>query len=99
MTCAACGSRVEKVLSRVPGVTEVAVNMATERVRVAREATARPRHMGSRTIALTGTNKAAEVVQLRADGSVVAIVDDGLVPGQRGRQRFIAAALAALTPY
>jgi Cu+-exporting ATPase len=34
MTCAACVSRVEKVLGRVPGVTHVAVNLATERAHV-----------------------------------------------------------------
>ena len=34
MTCAACVSRVERVLSRVPGVSGVAVNLATERARV-----------------------------------------------------------------
>ncbi len=30
MTCAACVSRVEKALARVPGVSEVSVNLATE---------------------------------------------------------------------
>ena len=34
MTCAACVSRVEKVLSRVPGVHGAEVNLATERARV-----------------------------------------------------------------
>ncbi len=34
MTCAACVSRVEKVLSRVPGVAEASVNLATERAHV-----------------------------------------------------------------
>ncbi len=37
MTCAACVSRVERVLSRVPGVTQVAVNLATERARIVTE--------------------------------------------------------------
>ncbi len=31
MTCAACVGRVEKVLARVPGVTDASVNLATER--------------------------------------------------------------------
>jgi Cu+-exporting ATPase len=35
MTCAACVSRVEKVLNRVPGVTQASVNLATERAHVA----------------------------------------------------------------
>src|SRR4051794_2164543 len=34
MTCAACVRRVEKVLSAVPGVSEVSVNLATERAHV-----------------------------------------------------------------
>ncbi|MFO1023963.1 MAG: heavy metal translocating P-type ATPase [Acetobacteraceae bacterium] len=34
MTCAACVSRVEKVLARVPGVTQATVNLATERAHV-----------------------------------------------------------------
>jgi len=34
MTCASCVSRVEKVLSAVPGVTEVSVNLATERAHI-----------------------------------------------------------------
>lgn len=34
MTCAACSARVEKVLLRVPGVTEVSVNLATEKATV-----------------------------------------------------------------
>jgi P-type Cu+ transporter len=37
MTCAACVSRVERVLSRVPGVTAVSVNLATERARISTE--------------------------------------------------------------
>ncbi len=35
MTCASCVSRVEKVLSRVPGVTDASVNLATERAHIA----------------------------------------------------------------
>src|SRR5712692_3265493 len=34
MTCASCVRRVEKTLSRVPGVSEATVNLATERARV-----------------------------------------------------------------
>jgi Cu+-exporting ATPase len=34
MTCASCVSRVEKVLSRVQGVTNASVNLATERAQV-----------------------------------------------------------------
>ena len=34
MTCAACVRRVERALAEVPGVTEVAVNLATARATV-----------------------------------------------------------------
>lgn len=34
MTCAACSARVEKALSKTPGVLEAAVNLATEQARV-----------------------------------------------------------------
>ncbi|MCA3748246.1 MAG: copper-translocating P-type ATPase [Rubrobacter sp.] len=34
MSCAACASRVEKALGRVPGVVEASVNLATERATV-----------------------------------------------------------------
>jgi Cu+-exporting ATPase len=34
MTCAACSARVEKALSRVPGVSRAEVNLATEKARV-----------------------------------------------------------------
>ena len=35
MTCASCVRRVERALAKVPGVTDVGVNLATERVKVA----------------------------------------------------------------
>ncbi len=34
MTCASCSSRVEKALSKVPGVVSAEVNLATERAEV-----------------------------------------------------------------
>ena len=34
MTCAACAGRVERALKRVPGVTDAAVNLTTERARI-----------------------------------------------------------------
>jgi P-type Cu+ transporter len=36
MSCAACVARVEKALARVPGVTDVAVNLASEEARLQR---------------------------------------------------------------
>ncbi|HZH28800.1 MAG TPA: heavy metal translocating P-type ATPase [Azospirillaceae bacterium] len=35
MTCASCVARVEKAIRKVPGVTDVSVNLATEKARVA----------------------------------------------------------------
>src|SRR5690348_12294024 len=34
MTCASCARRVEKGLAKLPGVAEVAVNLATERATI-----------------------------------------------------------------
>jgi len=34
MTCAACSARVEKTLSKIPGVEDITVNLATERARM-----------------------------------------------------------------
>ncbi len=34
MTCAACATRIEKVLRRIPGVAEAEVNLATEKARI-----------------------------------------------------------------
>ncbi|WP_151638749.1 heavy metal translocating P-type ATPase [Noviherbaspirillum aerium] len=34
MTCASCGTRVEKALKKVPGVTDAAVNLATEKAQI-----------------------------------------------------------------
>ncbi len=34
MTCAACSTRLEKVLSRLPGVEQATVNLATEKARI-----------------------------------------------------------------
>src|SRR4051812_2088292 len=35
MTCASCVRRVERALTKVPGVSEASVNLATEQARVA----------------------------------------------------------------
>ncbi|HEY2022857.1 heavy metal translocating P-type ATPase [Paraburkholderia sp.] len=42
MTCAACATRVERALSKVPGVARASVNLATERARVESGATVEP---------------------------------------------------------
>ncbi|PLZ00853.1 copper-translocating P-type ATPase [Burkholderia sp. WAC0059] len=42
MTCAACATRVEKALAKVPGVTRAAVNFATEKATVEADAPVTP---------------------------------------------------------
>jgi len=42
MTCASCVTRVEKALSRVPGVQSVSVNLATEQATVVRQKSSGP---------------------------------------------------------
>jgi Cu+-exporting ATPase len=42
MTCAACATRVEKALAKVPGVTRASVNLATEKATVEADAGATP---------------------------------------------------------
>ena len=42
MTCASCVNRVEKALSRVPGVQSVSVNLATEQATVVRQKSSGP---------------------------------------------------------
>jgi Cu+-exporting ATPase len=39
MTCAACAARIEKVVGKLDGVDEIAVSLATERARIAFDAT------------------------------------------------------------
>ncbi|MGF6640221.1 heavy metal translocating P-type ATPase [Paraburkholderia sp. MM6662-R1] len=45
MTCASCASRVEKALTRLPGVARASVNLATERARVESDATLGPQQL------------------------------------------------------
>lgn len=42
MTCASCAGRVEKALAKVPGVSSVSVNLATEQARVQAPANSLP---------------------------------------------------------
>ncbi|MFP4890841.1 heavy metal translocating P-type ATPase [Paraburkholderia sp. EG304] len=45
MTCASCASRVEKALTKLPGVARASVNLATERARVESDATLAPQQL------------------------------------------------------
>lgn len=40
MTCASCVRRIERHVAKVPGVTEVSVNLATERANISFDTTA-----------------------------------------------------------
>ncbi|NUY30393.1 copper-translocating P-type ATPase [Paraburkholderia sp. JPY303] len=45
MTCASCASRVEKALTKLPGVARASVNLATERARVDSDAALAPQQL------------------------------------------------------
>jgi Cu+-exporting ATPase len=72
MTCASCVGRVERALRRVSGVTDVAVNLATERADV----TVRDQSIGTRqlteAIVSSGYEVAAEETRLDIEGMTCA---------------------------
>jgi Cu+-exporting ATPase len=86
MTCASCALRVEKSLSRVPGVEQVAVNLATETASVTSSASIAPQALAD-AVRGAGYGVATRSTALRIDGmtcaSCVARVERALakVPG------------------
>ena len=80
MTCAACVWRIEEAVSRIPGVHEAAVNLATERARVTYDpAVVTPAHIAhavtdagytpatvKRTLPVSGMQDASAVSRLEA---------------------------------
>jgi Cu+-exporting ATPase len=86
MTCASCVARVEKALTRLPGVTEANVNLATSTARLHR---------------LAGSASDADMVQAieRAGYEATVIVDNNAPPvvhkGDEGWRVATAAALSA----
>ena len=74
MTCATCATRVERALTRVPGVRSVAVNLATERAAVDVAATPTPALLAGLTAAVekAGYSVPSETLNLRIDGMTCA---------------------------
>ncbi len=87
MTCAACTRRVEKALGKVPGVAEVAVNLATNRATVSFDPSRTP--PGALTAAVEGAGYTP--VSEQADFYVETLVD-------RASEDRIASTLRALPP-
>ncbi|AWK88812.1 heavy metal translocating P-type ATPase [Azospirillum thermophilum] len=86
MTCASCVGRVEKALGRVPGVSSVSVNLATERARVRFDGAPDPKAVAE-AIEAAGFEPQTESFDLTVGGmtcaSCVARVEKALgrVPG------------------
>ena len=87
MTCAACVWRIEEAVSRVPGVHEAAVNLATERALVSYDPTAVTPAAIAQAVTEAGYTPAVVKRSLRVrgmqDGSAVSRVEAALhaVPG------------------
>src|SRR3546814_7137201 len=67
MSCASCGSRIEKTIRAVPGVTSAAVNFAAERVDEIFSDTPRPLAV-VKAIEDAGYDAIAEPVELAIEG-------------------------------
>ena len=76
MTCAACVGRVERVLKRVPGVRDAAVNLATHRATVTADA-----------VPDAALIAAVEKAGYSARPHVPAFTADDLAPDARGDRR------------
>jgi len=69
MSCASCVRRVEKALSRVPGVVDVSVNLATERASVGLATAAAPAKLEALVAAVAGAGYEARPVVEAPRGS------------------------------
>ncbi|WP_454017104.1 heavy metal translocating P-type ATPase [Azospirillum sp. Marseille-Q6669] len=104
MTCASCVGRVEKALSRLPGVTNVSVNLATERARVAFAGDPDPRAVAE-AIENVGFEPQRQAFDLTVGGmtcaSCVARVEKALlrVPGVESAAVNLATERAHVTAY
>ncbi|MBR0659772.1 heavy metal translocating P-type ATPase [Neoroseomonas oryzicola] len=86
MTCASCVKRVEKALSRVPGVLEVSVNLATERAHLR---------------AVAGTEEAALAAALTRAGYHLVAASEAAAedPGASREKRDLLLAAALTAPF
>jgi Cu+-exporting ATPase len=94
MTCASCVGRVEKALRRVPGVVDVAVNLATEQARVRVSGTSQSVVPGL----LEAVQRAGYSAQLRTDAAQ-RDADDNADAQRRARSelvRFVVGVLLTL---
>jgi len=71
MTCASCATRVEKALSKVPGVSSASVNLATERVAVELSAPVAPGVL-SAAVLKAGYGVPSQTVALHIEGMTCA---------------------------
>ncbi|MDQ2803451.1 MAG: cation transporter, partial [Pseudomonadota bacterium] len=92
MTCASCVRRVEKALGQVPGVSSVAVNLATERARVRMvHGSATPEQL------VAAVQKAGYEARLASTADVVTPERDAAAArSRRDLRRVLAAALLSL---
>ncbi|TVR79106.1 MAG: copper-translocating P-type ATPase [Rhodospirillales bacterium] len=103
MTCASCVERVERALSRVPGVRETRVNLATERADVTVDAARVDAVDLAEAIRRAGYAVPAATMELRIDGmtcaSCVARVEKALqsVAGVRAAEVSLASETATVT--
>jgi Cu+-exporting ATPase len=72
MTCAACANRIEKVLSRLDGVTEVNVNFAIEKATVAYDTAKTSLHEIEQKIESLGFQSVKDTVELQLSGMTCA---------------------------
>ena len=70
MTCASCAGRVEKALAKVPGVTSVSVNLATEQARIEAPADSLPLLLEA--VAQAGDSVPSQTVELNIGGMTCA---------------------------
>ncbi|KMM87507.1 copper-translocating P-type ATPase [Pseudomonas lundensis] len=70
MTCASCAGRVEKALAKVPGVTSVSVNLATEQARIEAPADSLPLLLDA--VAQAGYSVPSQTVELNIGGMTCA---------------------------
>lgn len=92
MTCAACVSRVEKALARVPGVAEARVNLAAERAEVVADPAQVTVEVLAQAVARVGYG-AEPVEDLPAPGA-----DDERIALERREFRVVLAAVALTLP-
>lgn len=90
MTCASCSGRVEKALSKVPGVERVSVNLANERAHVELLGHVNPAQL------IDAVNKAGYSASLHQANNPHAVQDDQQKRLQRERWALVLAIVLAL---